>query len=340
MTQKKEEQIMGIIESLYGGMGQGLLWAMLAIGVYLTFRILDFPDLTAEGTLALGCAVTMKLINLGASPVVSTLAALIIGAAAGLCTGVLHTKLKIPAVLSGILTMIALYSINIRIMDGSTSLSIDAAHSMYSPLKNALIEGGVARSLASHTSIVLFGLAICAGAILLLYWFFGTELGASMRATGSNENMCRALGINTDFTKILTISISNAIIALAGALVSQQMSYGGTNVGVGSIVVGLAAIILGETFMGKKAPFFAKLILVTLGSVLYYSMITVIIYYGLLRPTDTKVLTALMVILAISLPTIKKKLMPESWKFTLPLASDDKTGQPGAPVIHIHPAKP
>jgi putative ABC transport system permease protein len=322
---------MGIIEALYGGMGQGLLWAMLAIGVYLTFRILDFPDLTAEGTLALGCAVTMKLINLGATPIVATLAALLIGAIAGLCTGVLHTKFKIPAVLSGILTMIALYSINIRIMDGSTSLSIDASLSMYSPLKNVLIESGVARSLAAHTSIIIFGFTICAVVIVLLYWFFGTELGASMRATGNNENMCRALGINTDFTKILTISLANAIIALAGALVSQQMSYGGTNVGVGSIVVGLAAIILGETFIGKKAPFFAKLILVTLGSVLYYTIITVIIYYGLLRPTDTKLITALMVILAISLPTIKKKLMPESLKLPLSLAKDG---------VAAHPAKP
>jgi putative ABC transport system permease protein len=312
---------MGIIDALYGGLGQGLFWAMLAIGVYLTFRILDFPDLTAEGSIALGCAVTAKAIKLGVNPFTATLIALLIGGLAGLCTGLLHTKLKIPSILSGILTMIALYSINIRIMNGSTSLNIDAQKTILAPLKNFLIARGMDRSAATHTAVVLIGAAFCAVVIIALYWFFGTQLGAAMRATGSNEKMCRAQGINTDFTKILTLTLSNSIIALAGALVSQQMSYGGTSVGVGAIVVGLAAIILGEAFMGKKSPFYVKLALVTLGSVLYYFIITVIIFYGLLLPTDTKLITAVMVIIAISIPMIKKHLFKKP--YTAPVIKEE-----------------
>ena len=299
---------MGIFGALYGGIGQGLLWAMLGIGVYLTFRILDFPDLTAEGTIALGCAVTMNLINLGVSPIVATLAAVICGVLAGLSTGLLHTKLGIPAILSGILTMIALYSINIRIMGGSTSLSIAASDSMIAPIKGKLINAGMERSLSTSTSTVIIGLLACVFVIALLYWFFGTEMGAAMRATGDNEKMCRALGVNTDAAKIVTLCISNAIIALSGALVSQQMAYGGVYVGVGAIVIGLAAIILGESFIGKKSPFYMRLIFIALGSVIYYLIITLIIFYGILRPTDTKFITAAMVIIAISIPKIKKAL--------------------------------
>ncbi|MDR1536881.1 MAG: ABC transporter permease [Clostridiales bacterium] len=297
---------MGVIISVYGGIGQGLLWAVLGIGVYLTFRILDFPDLTAEGTVSLGCAVGLQFINEDISPLIATLLAALIGIFAGLCTGLLHTKLKIPAVLSGILTMIALYSINIRIMNGGTSVSIQSSQSILAPLKNAFMDMGMERQIATHTSTAVVGLTACALVIALLYWFFGTQVGAAMRATGSNERMCRAQGIDTDSMKILTLCLSNGLIAMAGALVAQHMSYGGTNVGTGSIVMGLAAIILGEAFMGKRSPFYVKLALVALGSVLYYIIITLIIFYGLLLPTDTKLITAAMVVLAISLPRFRR----------------------------------
>lgn len=310
---------MGIFEALYGGIGQGLLWAMLALGVYLTFRILDFPDLTAEGTLALGCAVAMKLLNAGVSPVIGTLATMLIGASAGLCTALLHTKLKVPAILSGILTMISLYSINIRIMGGSTSLSIEASQSILAPIKNVFIELGMSRSIATHTATIALGVVTCTLAIFLLYRFFGTQIGAAMRATGCNEKMCRALGIDTDATKILTLVLSNSLIALAGALVSQQMSYGGTSVGTGAIVIGLAAIILGETFIKTNFPFWVKLTFVALGSVIYYMIITVIIFYGFLRPTDTKILTAVMVVAAITIPGIKKSMQGRTSRRRAPL---------------------
>ncbi|HEY8444340.1 MAG TPA: ABC transporter permease [Clostridia bacterium] len=289
--------MLAFLETILSGANQGLLYALLALGVYITFRILNFADLTTEGSFALGGAVAAALISNNIEPVSASLIAFLAGGVAGLCTGILNTKLKIQPILAGILTMIALYSINIRIMGGQPNTSLLRNTTVVTYLENLF-------HINRIYAILILGVITVGVIIAVLYWFFGTEIGSAIRATGNNENMCRALGINTDNTKILALMIGNGLISLSGALVAQQQSFSDVSMGIGAIVIGLAAIIIGETFTSAKFPFWAKMLFVALGSVIYRILISLIIFADLLEPYDIKLLTAVLVTIALALPKI------------------------------------
>ncbi len=273
---------------------QGLLWAVMAIGVYITYRILDIADLTAEGCFTLGAAVTCRLITSGFSPLISTLIALAAGLAAGFITGVLHTKLKIPALLAGILTMTALWSINLRVM-GKSNIPLLRQTTLLT-----IIEGlGISKDIAA----IIAGLALTAIVILFLWWFFNTELGYVIRATGDNKNMIRAQGVNTDKTIIIGVMLGNGLIALSASLVSQYNSFADISMGIGTIVIGLASVIIGEVVFGHR-NILHSLIAVALGSVLYRIIIAVVLALGL-RADDMKLISAVLLVLALCFPTIR-----------------------------------
>ena len=242
---------MSLFNSLPGAVAQGLVWGIMAIGVYLTFRILDFADLTVDGSLCTGGAVCIVMMLAGQNVWVALLCATLAGMAAGFCTGILHTFMGIPAILSGILTQLGLYSINLKIMGkANQAINVDKYDLLVSlrfirnvPLfKNTIF-------LVSVMILVLIG---------LLYWFFGTELGCSIRATGGNDRMARAQGINTDFNRVLGLMVSNGLVALSGALLSQYQGFADINMGRGAIVIGLAAVIIGEAIFGKVFHNFGK----------------------------------------------------------------------------------
>ena len=282
---------------LLGAVSLGLLWSIMTIGVYITYRILDIADLSVEGTLPLGAAVACAMITRGGDPYLASLCALLAGCAAGLCTGILHTKLKIPALLSGILTMIALYSINLRIM-GAPNVSILRMNTVFRPLVKAGLTGSVA--------IIIVG-GLCALALIsILYWFFGTELGSAVRATGNNPRMVRAQGINTDSMKILGLVLSNGLVALSGAFIAQSQNFGDVQMGAGSIVIGLASLIIGEVLFGGRS-FYRRLLAVILGAVVYRLIIALVLELGM-HPNDLKLFTAITVALALWLPQGKQLL--------------------------------
>lgn len=282
---------------LLGAVSLGLLWSIMTIGVYITYRILDIADLSVEGTLPLGAAVACAMITRGGDPYLASLCALLAGCAAGLCTGILHTKLKIPALLSGILTMIALYSINLRIM-GVPNVSILRMNTVFRPLVKAGLTGSVA--------IIIVG-GLCALALIsILYWFFGTELGSAVRATGNNPRMVRAQGINTDSMKILGLVLSNGLVALSGAFIAQSQNFADVQMGAGSIVIGLASLIIGEVLFGGRG-FYRRLVAVILGAVVYRLIIALVLELGM-NPNDLKLFTAITVALALWLPQGKQLL--------------------------------
>lgn len=291
---------MGILFAMEGAASQGILWGIMALGVYLTFRILDFADLTVEGTFALGgCVSAMLLIN-NVDPLVSVLVAFCAGAIAGCVTGFLHTKLKIAKILAGILPMIALYSINIRIMQGKPNQSLLGVTTLMTKVESLL---GLDKNLVSLIAGVVFTALI----IALMYWFFGTELGSAVRATGNNEKMVRAQGVNTDYTKIVGLAFSNALVAMSGALVSQSQGYADVGMGTGSIVIGLASIIIGEVLFSKAHSFGFVLLGVVCGSIVYRLIIAVVLQLGM-KSSDLKLLTAVLVSVALAIPVVKKNL--------------------------------
>ncbi len=273
---------------------QGLIYAILTLGLYITFRILNFADMTAEGSLTLGGSICAVLIISGMNPVLVILIAGLIGSLAGLITGFLHTKLKIQAILSGILTMIALYSINIRIM-GKANLSL---------LGNETIFKMVGDSQISNFSVSFI---ICTVLLLLLNLFFKTRLGMAIRATGDNEQMMRAQGANTNFKKILALMISNSMCAVAGALIAQSNGYADVNMGTGTIVIALASIVIGEAII-RKNSFLLKLIAVILGSIIYRFIIFFVLNLGM-NPSDLKLFTAIVAAILLALPNIKKTII-------------------------------
>ena len=277
---------------------QGLMWSMLAIGVFLSFRVLDVPDMTCEGSFPLGAAIAASLISAGVSPLWAVLGAMAGGILAGSFTGVLYTKLKIPAILSGILTMIALYSINLHVM-GKANISLLRADTIFS-----LIAGifHVSPSVASFIVPTLFILIIAA----FIYWFFGTELGMCIRATGDNPQMVRAQGVDTDSMIILGLCLSNGLIGLCGAVVAQNNGFADVGMGIGTIVIGLASVIIGEVILGADS-FSSSLMAVILGSVIYRIVIAVVLYLGM-PPNDLKLFTAIIVMIALALPLIKDKV--------------------------------
>ena len=284
-----------LVSSLPGGVAQGLIWGIMAIGVYITYKTLDIADLTVDGTMCTGGAVCVILMLNGCNVWVALLCAFIAGMLAGLVTGIFHTVMGIPAILAGILTQLALYSINLRIL-GSSNQAISVRK------YNLLI------SLLRIPPAILITAVFTAVVIALLYWFFGTELGCSMRATGCNLNMARAQGINTSFNKVLGLMISNGIVALSSALCAQYQGFADINMGRGAIVIGLAAVIIGDVIFGRLFRNFAlKLLAVSLGAVLYYIVIQVVLWLGL-NTDDLKLLTALVVAVFLSIPHLKGKI--------------------------------
>lgn len=282
------------ISAIPGAVAQGLIWGIMAIGVYITFRVLDFADLTVDGTLATGGAVLVMTMMNGMNVYVALLLSFIAGCVAGLVTGVLNTLLGIPPILAGILTQLALYSINLRILGKSNqALSIYKYH--------------VLASMTDITKAIIIVAIFVVAIIAILYWFFDTELGHSIRATGCNQNMSRANGINIKFTKIVALILSNGLVALAGGLLSQYQGFADVNMGRGAIVIGLAAVIIGEVIFGKIFKNFAlRLLAVAFGGIIYYIVMQFVINLGL-NTDDLKLLTAVIVAIFLGIPYIKSQ---------------------------------
>lgn len=282
---------------IIGTIGQGLLWSLLAVGVFLTFRVLDIADLTVEGSFPMGAAISAILLINGFNPIVSILGAAVGGMIAGAVTGWIHTKLKIPALLAGILTMIALYSINLHIM-GKANVPLLRVDTIYTMLGQVL-------PLDRTLMLAIVGLIVAVVTCLVLFWFFGTEIGAALRATGVNPQMIRAQGVNTDTMIVLGLLLSNGFVAVSGALIAQGNGYADVGMGIGTIVIGLASVIIGEVIFGTKS-FVRSLIAVVLGSIVYRIVIAIVLYIGM-PPNDLKLFTAVLVAIALSLPTLKAK---------------------------------
>lgn len=282
---------------IIGTIGQGLLWSLLAVGVFLTFRVLDIADLTVEGSFPVGAAISAILLINGFNPIVSILGAAVGGMIAGAVTGWIHTKLKIPALLAGILTMIALYSINLHIM-GKANVPLLRVDTIYTMLGQVL-------PLDRTLMLAIVGLIVAVVTCLVLFWFFGTEIGAALRATGVNPQMIRAQGVNTDTMIVLGLLLSNGFVAVSGALIAQGNGYADVGMGIGTIVIGLASVIIGEVIFGTKS-FVRSLIAVVLGSIVYRIVIAIVLYIGM-PPNDLKLFTAVLVAIALSLPTLKAK---------------------------------
>ncbi len=292
--------IIKLINALPGAVAQGLIWGIMAIGVYITFRILDFADLTVDGTMCTGGAVCIMLMLNGQNVWVAILAGTGAGMLAGLVTGIFHTVMGIPAILSGILTQLSLYSINLKIM-GKANQAINV--SKY----DLLVSLRYIRDVPLSRNTILIVAVITLVVIIALYWFFGTELGCSIRATGCNPHMARAQGINTEFNKILGLMISNGLVALSSSLLAQYQGFADINMGRGAIVIGLAAVIIGEAIFGRIFRNFGlRLLGVALGSILYYLVLQTVIWMGI--DTDLlKVLSALVVAVFLGVPYWKTK---------------------------------
>ncbi|MDD3410319.1 MAG: ABC transporter permease [Eubacteriales bacterium] len=296
-----------LLNSLPGAVSQGVIWGLMAIGVYITYKILDFADLTVDGSIATGGAVCVMLVLNGCNVWLALLCAFAAGMLAGLVTGVFHTLMGIPAILSGILTQLALYSINLRVMGNKANIaiSVDRYH--------LLLSSRNVRAFDLSNPIWLL-LAFTAVLIALLYWFFGTERGCSIRATGANGSMARAQGINTNQNKVIALMLSNGVVALSGALLSQYQGFADVQMGRGAIVIGLAAVIIGEVAFSKVFHNFAlKLLSVSIGAILYYIVIQVVLWLGL-NTNDLKMLTAIVVACFLAVPYWKSHLSVSMWK--------------------------
>lgn len=297
--------LLGLINSMPSAIAQGLAWGIMAIGIYVTYKILDIADLTVDGSLCTGGATCVILLVNGCPMWLALICSILAGMLAGLITGILITKLKIPAILAGISTQLALYSINLHIMGfGTTSFSksnLPISVDKY----NLIVSSRYVRELSLRNPIIVVILFV-AIVIAILYWFFGTELGCSIRATGANQFMARSQGINTDKTKVIGLVISNSLVALAGALLSQYQGFADINMGRGAIVIGLAAVIIGEQIFDKVFKNFAlKLFACVLGAIIYYLVIQFVLKLGL-STDDFKMLTAIVVAIFLAIPNLKK----------------------------------
>jgi putative ABC transport system permease protein len=292
--------IVNLLNALPGAVAQGLIWGIMAIGVYITFRILDIADLTVDGTLGLGGAVCIMMMQSGHNVWISLAVALLAGMMAGLVTGLLNTWMGIPAILAGILTQLSLYSVNLKIMGKSNqAINVDK----YDLLVSLRYIKGVP---IYKNTIFVVAVAIVL-LIVVLYWFFGTELGCSLRATGCNDRMSRAQGINTDFNRVLGLMISNGLVALSGALLGQYQGFADINMGRGAIVIGLAAVIIGEAIFGRIFRNFGlTLLAVAFGSIIYYFVLQIVIWMGI--DTDLlKLLSAAVVAVFLAIPYWQSK---------------------------------
>lgn len=288
------------VNSLPGAVAQGLIWGIMAIGVYITYRILDIADLSVDGTMCTGGAVCVMMMLSGHNPWISLLAAIIAGMIVGLITGFLHTFMGIPAILSGILTQLSLYAINLKIMTKSNqNINVDKYDLLVS-LRNV-------KNVPLYQNDIFVIILMLIIVIALLYWFFGTELGSSIRATGCNGNMARAQGINTNKNKVLGLMISNGLVALSSALLAQYQGFADVNMGRGAIVIGLAAVIIGEAILGRVFRNFGlRLLAVTFGSIVYFFVLQLIIWVGV--DTDMlKLFSAVVVAIFLAIPYWKKK---------------------------------
>lgn len=274
----------------------GLLWSVLTLGVYITFRVLNIADLSVEGTFPLGAAVAAALIDKGAGPMTAVAAAMAAGMAGGALTGLMHTKLKIPALLAGILSMIGLYSVNLRVM-GKANISLLGMDTVYSWMEKT----GMGKEMA----VLAVGVVAVGVVAVAMYWFFGTEKGMSIRATGQNPQMIRAQGVNTHHTILLGLILGNGLVAISGALIAQNNGFADVGMGIGTIVNGLASVIIGEVLFGARS-FKNSLVSIILGSIVYRAVIATVLKMGM-SPNDLKLLTAVLVAFALSLPLIKEK---------------------------------
>ncbi len=306
--------------ALLGAVSQGILWGIMVLGVFITFKLLNIADLTVDGSFALGGSVCAVLVVAGCNPFLAILAAMLAGMAAGAVTGFLHTVFKIPAILAGILTQIALWSINLRIM-GKSNTPLLQNETIFSWATNL-------SGLSTNLSSVCVGLVVAIIVIALLYWFFGTEIGSACRATGNNEAMVRALGVNTKFTKMIALVLSNGLVGLSGGLICESQKYADIGMGTGAIVIGLAAIVIGEVLwrllpFAKMHAFGGLLASAVVGSIVYFLIRAIVLQLGM-DANDMKLLSAIIVALALCTPVIwekyqlkrmyKKSLLPEGRK--------------------------
>lgn len=307
--------ILNLLNAMPGAFAQGLIWGITAIGIYITYRILDIADLTVDGSICTGGATCIMMMLSGHNVFISMLAATLAGMLTGLVTGLFHTFMGIPAILAGILTQLGLYSVNLKIM-GKANQAIGVEK------YNLLVALRYIRNVPFYKNTI-FVVAVCILLlVVILYWFFGTELGCSLRATGCNDRMSRAQGINTDFAKVLGLMISNGLVGLSGALLAQYQGFADVNMGRGAIVIGLAAVIIGEAVFGRIFHNFGfKLIGVALGSILYYIVFQAVVWMGL-DPDLLKLLTALVVATFLAVPYWKGKYFTK--------ANVKKGGQPNA----------
>lgn len=290
----------GLLVSLQDAVVQGVLWGIMVLGVYITYKLLDIADLTVDGSFAMGgcvCAVMVLIFKM--DPWVALLVAGIAGMAAGAVTGLLHTIFDIPAILAGILTQIGLWSINLRIMSGKSNIPLLKTDTVVSKFIDMT-------GLGKQAAALVIGVGIAIIMIVLLYCFFGTEIGSAMRATGNNEAMIRAQGVNTNWTKLLALTISNGLVGISGGLVCQSQKYADIGMGTGAIVIGLAAIVIGEVLMGKLRSFGSKLASAVVGSVIYFVIRAVVLRMGM-NANDMKLLSAVIVAVALCVPVVIRK---------------------------------
>ena len=288
--------------ALLGAVSQGILWGIMVLGVYITYKLLDIADLTVDGSFALGGSVCAVLVVAGVDPLIAVAAAMLAGMLAGAVTGFLHTVLEIPAILAGILTQIALWSINLRIMGKSNTplLQSDTIFSRMTELTG----------LSSATASIIVGAIVAVAIIAALYWFFGTEIGSALRATGNNEHMILALGVSTAKTKMIALMLANALVGLSGGLICQSQKYADIGMGTGAIVIGLAAIVIGEVLgrltPGKLTGFKSRLVSAVAGSVVYFLIRAIVLQMGM-DANDMKLLSAVIVALALCVPVVWEK---------------------------------
>lgn len=289
--------VLNLLNRIPGGIAQGIIWGTMALGIYITFKVLDSSDLTVDGSFTTGGAVAVMLIVKGINPIIALIAAFVSGVLCGILTGLIHTKLKIPVILSGILVQFGLYSINLHIMNMSANVSCN-------PDRYKLLV-----SLRNVPIAIIISLIIAALLIALMYWYFGTEQGCAIRATGNNYHMALAQGININNMKVIGFGIGNGLVAMAGGLMAQYQGYADINMGRGAIVIGLAAIIIGEvlldTFFKKGCSFYTRLASVIVGGIIYY-LIMVVILWLKVDSNDLKLATAIIVTICLAVPNLKK----------------------------------
>jgi putative ABC transport system permease protein len=293
------------LTTMYGSLGQGLLYAPVAIGVFLSLRIMKRPDLTIEGTFAFGAVIAMTMLHHGVHFMYTLIVAPLGGAVAGLTTAMIHTKLKIDAIISGLLVTLGLFSVNLFVM-GSSTISAPMERFIFTPIRAQLLAFDMPPFDALLWSYIIVGVMVLTVVVAILFFVYSTAFGLSIRSTGDNEHMSRSNGVNTDSRKIAAFIIANTIIGLSGALVAQQQSGANVNTGMGVLIIGLASLVIGEIITPKQGGMLTKLLFMALGSIIYFTCIAVVIVSGLLHPDWTRLLTALLALLALCAPKIRQ----------------------------------